>query len=715
MRGRNTILGRLAGLLGLGLALWIVLCGDTRAELPQIRLDRIFPLGGEAGSEVTLEIAGKDLDEVQTLHFDRPGFKAESIKPNQFKMTIAPDVPPGSYDIRAVGKYGISAGRLFAVCRGLSEMIEKEPNDTPEEAQAAPFNVAINGNSDNNGDDYFRFPAKKGQRVVLDGQALRLDSTLRAVLVLTASDGKVIGQSSPYFHRTDPLLDVVISADGDYVVGLHDATYSGGQPYRLIVSDHPQLENAFPGAVVPGETVELTVYGRNLPGGKPVPGPAVNGLPLDELTLPFSAPNEPESRLGFAVVAPLPSATLAARGMQIWPKGLEVALNPVTLITADAPVTREHEPNDAADKAQAITLPTYLAGRFDQAGDADWFTFTAKKGETIAIDLYCERNDQPGDPRVIVTSTKGNELGSFDDHGIQFNSLNMYNRDPQGTFNIPEDGTYRVLVQETYGHGGPRYSYVVRLGKAKPDFFPVVFHETPSDPTCPVLRQGGSAFVEFCANRRDGFNGPITIEAEGLPAGVTCPVIHVSPQSPYANVVFSASADAPEWSGAIRLKAWSLIDGERIERPVHCSRRRWAIANINTSRGSREIALAVRPQAPYALRASSGSLSVAAGGTLETKVSVERYWPDFKGKVQVNGLNLPPGFGFNTTEVAEGQTDASIKMTVANNVPPGDYTVNLRGDAQVPFSPDPKATSKPNVRVADPSTPFTVTVTAAKK
>ena len=58
--------------------LWFV--PPAHAQLPHIRLDRILPLGGAAGSDVLLQIAGKDLDEVTALHFDHPGFKAELVK-----------------------------------------------------------------------------------------------------------------------------------------------------------------------------------------------------------------------------------------------------------------------------------------------------------------------------------------------------------------------------------------------------------------------------------------------------------------------------------------------------------------------------------------------------------------------------------------------------------------------------------------------------------
>jgi hypothetical protein len=679
----------------------------AHAELPQIRLERIFPLGGAAGSTIEFEITGRDLDDTKALHIDHPGIRAEWVKANQFRLTIAADVPPGVYDVRAVGKYGISAGRLFAVSRGLSEVLEKEPNDAPEQAQAVPFPVAINGQSDGNGDDAFRFPAHQGDRITIDAQAFRLDSTLRPTLSLSTAGGKELARSKPYYERVDALLDVVIPADGDYIVNVADATYSGGLPYRLVVSKQPLLENAFPCALAPGETAELTITGRNLPGGRPVEGPDVNGLSLEQVTLPVSVPADAP------ILVPLPSPSLNARTIQVRPKGLDDALNPLTLLWADAPVTREQEPNDVADKAQALTPDTYLAGRFDRPGDADWFSFTAKSGEALAIELFAERLDLPGDPRVIVTNEKGQELTSLDDHGIRFNSLDMYNRDPQGVFRAPADGRYRILVQDTYGAGGPRYVYALRVAKPSPDLFPVVFHETPIDPTCPVVRQGGSAFVQLCLNRRDEFNGPVTIEAENLPAGVTCPPTHVSPQTPFANVVFTAAPDAPEWSGPVRLKAVATIDGRRIERPVGCSQRRWTTSGL--SRLSREIALAVRSKAPYGLKTPADPQDVTAGGTLETRIAVERSWPDFQGKVQVNGLDLPPGFSVQATEILEGKSEAPLRITVAANVPPGAYTLAFRGDAQVPFSPDPKAMSRPNVRVADPATPLTVRVQAPPK
>ncbi|HZU35291.1 MAG TPA: hypothetical protein VFA18_05265, partial [Gemmataceae bacterium] len=370
--------------------------GVARAELPQIRLDKVFPLGGAAGSDVVLEISGKDLDGAKTLWFDQPGLSATFVKANTFKIHIPPGAPARTYEVRAIGQYGISNSRLFSVTHGLTDVTEIEPNDTPNKAQRVPLNCAINGNSDGNGDDYFRFSAHRGDRVILDCQALRLDSTLRAILVVSQLDGKELVRSRPYYNQTDPLIDFAVPADGDYLVRLYDMTFLGGQPYRLIISTRPQIENIFPPAIQPGQSVQATILGRNLPGGKSAPGQLIRGRLLDQLTVTLTAPTEPAAALRFDQLEPLSSASLNARGFQLRPPGLETALNAATLAFADAPITLEHEPNDTAATAQPVTLPTVICGRFDRPGDGDWYSFTAKAGEQIAVDVLCERIDRPG-------------------------------------------------------------------------------------------------------------------------------------------------------------------------------------------------------------------------------------------------------------------------------------------------------------------------------
>ena len=694
----------------LAVAVSLMSLASARAQLPQARLDRIFPLGGAAGSAVVVEVSGRDLDDATTLLVDRPGVKVEKVKANQFRLTLPADSPPGTVEVRVVGKFGVSASRLFAIQNGLIEVAEKEPNDTQATAQKVPLDCAINGTSDNEGEDHFRFAAKKGQRVVIDCQAIRLDSTLRAALAVSDAEGKVLARSKPYYLRTDPLLDILIPADGEYTVELHDATYGGGLPYRLIISTTPHVENVFPRAVAPGSTAPLTVLGRNLPQGKPSRGLTVLDRDLDALTLSYTAParDAPSlTRFDFLFHPTAPAAMM--RGWQFSPKTLSSALSPLTMVHPVGPITIEREDNDTREKAQPLKVPTTLCGRFDKPGDADWYRLDLDANENVQIDLLCERLDLPGDPFIIITDAKGNEVGQFDDHGISFNALALYNRDPFGVFRAPAKGAYYVLVQDRYRQGGPRYQYVAHFTKPEPDFMPVVIHPKNPHPTSALVRAGGCDYLEICLNRRN-YSGPVVVEAHDLPAGITCPPSHVSPRTDTACVVFVAAADAKEWAGPIRLTATATIDGKKLTRELRGVQRRWAIDNINTSRLNRQVCLAVRPGAPYRLSLPEKA-NGTVGGSIDLRVAVQRMG-DFKGKVQVTALDLPPGFALATVDIPEGKDEAVVKLTVAGNVPPGTYSVVVRGDGQVPYSRDGK--TKANVRVADPSTPVTIELRAAK-
>ncbi len=702
------------------LLLALLLASAANAQLPHARLDRVFPLGGSPGSTVEVTVEGRDLDGLTGLRFDTPGFKATLLKDRTFRVTVPADARPGTVEVRAVGRHGVTAPRLFAVGKGLTDMLEKEPNDTPATAQKVPIDCAVHGRSDGEGDDYFRFPGKKGQRVVIDCQAIRLDSTMRPALVLSDDAGKEIARGRPYFLLTDPLIDAVLPADGDYVVHLHDMTYAGGLPYRLVISTRPHVEAAFPPAVVPGGRTALTLIGRNLPGARPHAGGKLLDMTLDEVAYPFTARpravDAPKTR--GADATPLPEVEIRSRSLLSFrwhpasPSALsrgeqvllgDTTLSPATVLHADHPVMLEKEPNNTRDAAQPLKLPCWVAGRLDRPGDVDWYSFDLDAGQSVAVEAFGERLERPGDLFLLVTDDKGSDLAQFDDHGPQFNALALFNRDPQGTFTAPRKGRYHLLVQDRYRQGGPRHVYALRLAKPEPDFHPVAYHATNPHPTSPLVRAGGSDHLEIYLNRRD-YSGPAVIEVKGLPPGVACPPVHVSPQAQNANVVFTASPEARDWEGPITLTA--TADGGRLIRPVTFVQRRWAIDNVNTSRVCREGWLAVRQGAPYGVTLAA-TAKAEQGGTAAFRASVRRS-AGFTGKVQLTGLNLPPGFSFATAEIPAGKPDAEVRLKIQANVPPGTYSIALQADAQVP-------SEKKTLRVPSATTPLTLTVEAAPK
>ena len=403
----------------------LVLLNDviTRAELPSVRFDRLTPLGANAGSTVEVEIAGADVEELHSLHFDHPGLTATAVtgQERKFQVQVAADTPPGTYDVRLVGRWGVSNPRLFAVTHGLKDVAEAEPNNEPAQAQPVEYDSAVNGMSDGDGQDVFRFSARQGSRVVIECQAGKLDSVLDATLNLTTSDGRLLASSSDYNGR-DPLIDFLAPQDGEYLISVFDLSYRGGHPYRLLVTENPHIETVWPRAVQAGLPTELTALGRNLPGGH-ASNWKIDDLPLVESRFPVTAPAEILDVGRFQFLehptdhSVLPTAaTCTLNGFQVrWPQ--PEAWPAQTVVVAATEVATEIEPNDKAEAGQTVGLPLVLSGRFDQPRDADWFEFTVPENGPYAIDVYCERIRGRADPYLVVTDDQGNRLTELDDFG----------------------------------------------------------------------------------------------------------------------------------------------------------------------------------------------------------------------------------------------------------------------------------------------------------
>src|SRR3990172_162598 len=151
----------------------------ARADLPEPELTAVFPLGGKLGTTVEVTVRGNNLEDLTDLVFDEAAIKAKPIKGNKFAVTIEPGASLGRHDVRAVGRWGISAPRSFVVSE-LNELVEgispdqgdKDAADSPGNAGAVPLNSAVSGRLQKAADeDYFRFAAKKGQRGVITCQA----------------------------------------------------------------------------------------------------------------------------------------------------------------------------------------------------------------------------------------------------------------------------------------------------------------------------------------------------------------------------------------------------------------------------------------------------------------------------------------------------------------------------------------------------------------
>jgi hypothetical protein len=141
--------------------------------------------------------------------------------------------------------------------------------------------------------------------------------------------------------------------------------------------------------------MQTTIFGRNLPGGRPSGQVVLDGIELEALDVNVEVPSEAASLDVGGFLRP------TTVGLDGFPFSLGPTA-PVLIGVAQVPVIREAEPNDQPEAAQIIPVPVEVAGQFYPQRDQDWFQFDMKQGETLILDVISQRLGQETDPFMIV-------------------------------------------------------------------------------------------------------------------------------------------------------------------------------------------------------------------------------------------------------------------------------------------------------------------------
>ncbi len=383
------------------------------------------------------------------------------------------------------------------------------------------------------------------------------------------------------------------------------------------------------------------------------------------------------------------------------------------LVTGD-PVVAEVEPNDQADAAQLLQAPVAVGGRFDRPRDLDFYTFDSGEGGSFAFEVFCERIAGRADPFLIVRDEQGGTVVEGDDYGHQMNAFVGHLRDPVVVADLKPQQKYRVLVGDRYGRGGARLQYVLTIHRSRPDFFVAAIHRHNPNPAGTNIWRGGTEWLDIVVHRTEGHRGPITLTAENLPAGVHAVPTSVQDGSRGTFVLWS-DADAPLGVQSIRLTATGERQGEMLKRTVRPYSRVWPIANIGTSRPTRELLVATCESAPFAVAIEPAQISAKAGQPVQLKAVARRYWPDAQNEIKLAALGFQGNFQLAETVLPAAATEVALSINVQAGTPPGDYTMAVQCQSQVPYSPEPNATAKPANLMTFASLPLTITVLPPEK
>ncbi len=388
----------------------------TFAQIAPPYFTTAAPSGGQRGKQVSLTIEGFNLTGASEVLWSKPGISAVIVtnaetardKPRastdptkkyqgdnvtrnrlMLELTIASEAETGLYRFRLKTPLGTTNLGMFYVT-ALRETMEAEVNNTLSDAQALMLPTTVVGEMNVRGDrDHFKFKAEAGQQLVFEIVAAAFGSKFDGVLTLFDANGKQLAMNNDYDFRRDPLLAYAFKESGEYVLRVTDFEQQGMSrthefDYRLNLGALPYVTSLFPLGLQQGTSGQFTVIGYN----------------LNAAQTSFTAPAS-SSALGTWNA----SAPLALKSLN--------NLNNLGVAIGTVPETLESNSVKSFAAPQAVTLPITINGKLhnpssqsnSQNGE-DFYRFTARKGETLMLEIGAQRYGSPLDAVIEIYDSK---------------------------------------------------------------------------------------------------------------------------------------------------------------------------------------------------------------------------------------------------------------------------------------------------------------------
>jgi hypothetical protein len=263
----------------------------------------------------------------------------------------------------------------------------------------------------------------------------------------------------------------------------------------------PTVTHVVPGAVQPGKTTELIVFGTKLTA----PVEVWTSFSGTVAVLPAEGKAAGEKAVHCRVTLPA-NVQPGIVGLAV---ATAVGASDVAYFMVDVlPSVADAAGNDTPPAAQEISLPVAVDGA--SGGTlADYFRFSAKAGARVSCEVVANRLGWDFDPLVRVLDAAGNELLLADDDAAS-------GVDPRFVFTAPADGSYVIELRDNRYKPGGRYR--LRLGD-----FPLVTTPMPL-----MVQRGSQNEVTFLGPQLNGVSTTNILIPGGVREGVAATGINVT-------------------------------------------------------------------------------------------------------------------------------------------------------------------------------------------
>lgn len=195
----------------------------SQATFPSPKVTSILPLGGRPGTTVQLTLRGGDLDEPRAVLLNEHVIPV-SAKGKVLDLALPADLKPALYDLRFVGRFGVSNPRVFEI--GAHPILTSPgSNSKPEAAFKIAVGSVIQGAFKAGAPQWFSFEAKKDLTITAGFKGSRFDTRTELVGAVSNTSGRELARTK------NGALAFTPPADGTYRLRLNELMHRGGDDY----------------------------------------------------------------------------------------------------------------------------------------------------------------------------------------------------------------------------------------------------------------------------------------------------------------------------------------------------------------------------------------------------------------------------------------------------------------------------------------------------
>jgi hypothetical protein len=345
-------------------------------------VSHVYPMAGNPGQLLSVEPVG-------------------SAKAVQSRVALQVPSQLGLQQVR-LDLNGVKANPVAFLVSPLPQVLEQEPNDTPEQATRVTIPCGINGRIGSRRDlDHFIFTASRGKAIRFEVKARRfgsaLQSSLDSVLDVMNLKGAVLANNDDAFGK-DAALVFTPPADGDYVLRIRDLNSKGSDSAVYYIEadwarpDFTLRCDPDKAMIGPGSSTAWYVHVTRLNGFTGPVRVEVKGLPKGVTASPLTIPATMTQ--GVVVLTAAQDAPRDAANVQVIGTG-----------TVPQPDGKEETLVRTATPNEEIYLPGGGRGRFDVTMqtvavtdpsdilkvEVSPQTITLKPGQEVRIDVTIRR------------------------------------------------------------------------------------------------------------------------------------------------------------------------------------------------------------------------------------------------------------------------------------------------------------------------------------